>query len=86
MFKCIFDNNSSKLVQEFFQEAFIRKLWPVVLRYLTKDVVFGRKHPNKDIELTFREISRAMIQQHELQMPAWWLRMYPPTTQKLSKK
>ncbi len=60
LYKCIFDNNSSQLVKEFFNDGFIRKLWPFVTQYMTYEVVFGKKKPNKDIELTFREISRLL--------------------------
>ncbi len=43
LFKQIFDNNSNRLVVEFFSHPFVKKLWPTVLRYLTKDVIFGDK-------------------------------------------
>lgn len=48
-FKSIFDNNSNKLVVKFFSNPFIVRLWPAVVRFFNKDVVFGKKLPHKDI-------------------------------------
>ena len=41
----------------FFTNTFVKKLWPHILKNLTKDVVFA-KNPNKEIEMTYREITR----------------------------
>lgn len=58
LFKCIFDNNSRDTVEKFFANQFVKKLWPTILKNLTKDVVFPKKTPNKEIEMTYREITR----------------------------
>lgn len=46
LFKCIFDNNSKEAVEKFFKNEFVKKLWPSILKNLTKDVVFAKKTPN----------------------------------------
>lgn len=58
LFKCIFDNNSKESVERFFKNKFVKKLWPSILKYLSKEVVFGKNSPNKEIEMTYREITR----------------------------
>jgi hypothetical protein len=42
----------------FFTNKFVKKLWPHILKNLTKDIVFAKKNPNKEIEMTYREITR----------------------------
>jgi hypothetical protein len=86
MYKEVFDNNNKELVRAFFRDEIIIKLWPVVERHMTERICFEKKPPNPDIELTFREISRIMSEDFNLQMPQWWLRKFPPTPVKLSKK
>ena len=39
-YKKIFDNNNKELVNQFFNDAIIIKLWPVVLKCMTKDMCF----------------------------------------------
>ncbi len=86
LFKCIFDNNSKELVTKFFSHFFVRRLWPTVLEYLTWDVVFGRKMPNQEIQMTYRDITRQITQEFKFEMPEWWTTLYPPTAEKLTKK
>jgi hypothetical protein len=87
-YKCIFDNNNKKLVTEFFQDNFIRKLWDQVIRpNMSYELCFEKTDkPNPDIELTYREITRLMRDDFRLEMPAWWVARFPATLQKLSKK
>lgn len=66
IYKQIFDNNSNKLVKEFFRDDFIRKLWPTITKYMTYQIVFGKKAQNKEIDLTFKEISRIMPIEYDL--------------------
>lgn len=58
LFKKIFDNNSRELVEKFFKHPFVMKIWPTMMRHFTKEIVFGAKKPNQEIEMTYREITR----------------------------
>jgi len=60
LFKCIFDNNSSKTIKMFFRNNFIKRLWPSILANFTYDIVFGDKQANQDIDLTYRDITRTI--------------------------
>jgi len=87
-YKCIFDNNNKQLVTEFFQDAFIRRLWDSVIRpNMSYKLCFEKTdRPNPDIELTYREITRIMRDDFKLEMPEWWIALFPATPFKLSKK
>ncbi len=86
MYKEVFDNNNKELVRAFFRDDNIKKLWPAVVKHMNEKVCFEKKPSNPDIELTFREISRIMSEEFDLPMPQWWIRKFPPTPFKLSKK
>lgn len=87
-YKCIFDNNNKQMVTDFFQDDFITKLWePVIRPNMTFKHCFEKTEcPNPDIELTYREISRIMKDDFNLEMPEWWTERFPATPFKLSKK
>jgi hypothetical protein len=77
-YKLIFDNNNRELVNEFFTDPFIQRLWPTVLENLTLKLCFGAAKPNQEIETTFREITRIMDEQYGLSLPKWWVKKFPP--------
>jgi hypothetical protein len=77
LYKCIFDNNNKDLVKEFFNDSFIRKLWPMILNNLTAELCFGKTGPNPDIETTFIAITGNMAQEHRLALPQWWRARFP---------
>ena len=89
LYKTIFDNNNKEIVTDFFQDnRVIRRIWDqVILPNLTFDVCFEKTDgPNPEIELTYREISRVMTEEFKLSMPDWWMKRFPATPFKLSKK
>lgn len=77
LFKLIFDNNSKDLVKKFFNDSLIRRIWPHILKYLIPDLCFPNGDANMEIEMTFREMTRLILEEFKLEMPEWWLKMFP---------
>lgn len=78
LFKLIFDNNNKELINMFFSNDLIIKLWaPVIFKFLTFESCFGNNGPNDQIEYTFRVMSHMMSTQFGLRMPKWWLDRFP---------
>lgn len=71
------DNNNEELRENFFSQKLVKRLWPCVRQYLTRDVCFPRgSGPNKSILPTYNEITREMTARG-LPMPDWWAKEFP---------
>lgn len=42
-FKSIFDNNNTDSIKGFFEDPFIRRLWPVIIELLSEDKILPDK-------------------------------------------
>lgn len=58
IFKKIFDSNKKELIDRFFKNAIIKKLWKVVMKNYKYSHCFGKKAPVADIRITYSEITR----------------------------
>ena len=76
IFRDIFSNNNRQLINKFFTNKIIRKLWPYLEKHLTYENCFKRSQPRDVIKLTYHHITRTLIQQYGLTPPAWWLKMF----------
>lgn len=75
----IFANNSKHERDEFFVDSLIRKIWKFILPQMTRKVCFGSKQPNKNVVRSYQEVTRVMLEEYELDLPAWWIKEFPPT-------
>lgn len=76
IFRKVFENNNKELIDEFFNDSFIRKVWPTIMKNSRYEYYF-KKDPKPELEETFKKISTVMTEKYNLPMPTFWLRKYP---------
>ncbi len=76
IFRDIFSNNNRQLINKFFTNKIIRKLWPYLERHLTFENCFKRSQPRDSIKTTYLQITRTLIQQYGLNLPDWWMKLF----------
>ena len=79
IFRDIFINNNRQLIQKFFTNSIIRKLWPYIQRHLTFQNCFKRSHPCEEVKITYALITCTLIDDFDLTPPSWWLRKFKYT-------
>ena len=77
IFKRIFDNNSKKAVEDFYTHPLMRKIWIKILPHIDYKSCFGNGSPKQEIQKTYREITRIMTRELNVQMPKWWVDRFP---------
>lgn len=74
----IFQDNNKKLVEKFFAQPLIRKLWKKMLPHMTKDICFGKgtaKAPNAKLVASYKAVAEEVLD-FGLDMPQWWLQAF----------
>ena len=76
-YKCIFDNNNKYLIDKFFTDPVIIKLWPIFRKKILYKYCF-KNEPIEEISTSYQRITRMMKDKYNLDVPDWWREKFPP--------
>lgn len=80
IYHTIFSNNNKQMRDAFFRDDLIRAFYPHVLPQIIYESCFfkyGKEEgPNATLVPSFREVTRIIIEDYKLPMPAWWAAMF----------
>ena len=74
-YKCVFDNNNKDLIEKFFRDPVIKKLWPIFRKKILYKDCF-KNEPIEEIYPSYQKITR-MMNEYNLDVPDWWRKQFP---------
>jgi len=72
LFRQMFNNNNSILVNDFFKHSFFKKLAPLIQAELTYEHCF-KASPNASIRKTYKYIYHWLASKYNFILPEWWV-------------
>jgi len=71
LYKEIFDNNNKQLVERFFSDCFIKRLWPMIQAELRFEHCFNEDGSHLQIKSTYKSAGN-MVKGFGVELPKWW--------------
>ena len=73
LFKQIFINNNNEMIKQFFNDSYIRSIWPFVILNMKKKSFVNKKTELNPFTLkSLDSIKGILIEQYDIILPTWW--------------